>query len=276
MAQPPDPSDDGAPFHSPLGTPLLSFPGAARASSPDRPASALLLTPRDRALLQDVYRFGCLSAVQLTRRHWPDSPSQKTAWNRLRQLVVGEYLLRRSIGHREDGAYLLTNKGRAELGLPTRHARPVLNATSSLRHRLIVADVADWLRSREYRGGDAEWVSEVDVYDGRLRLPRRPTKKRERGRGALMVPDGVLVLTGGERVWRLAVEVELHQKSSVLYDDKLTWYAGQFEAERLDAVLWLTRPPASPAPILAAARRAAGDAAKLVQADPLPADVTPY
>jgi hypothetical protein len=259
-----------------LGTSLISFPAAAHAVSRERPPSALLLTPRDRALLQDVYRFGCLSAVQLTRRHWPDSPSPKTAWNRLRQLVLGDYLQRRSLGYREDSAYLLTNKGRTELGQPTRHTRPVLNASSSVRHRLIVADVADWLRSREYRGGAPAWISEVDVYDGRLRLPRRPTKKRERGRGALMVPDGVLVLTGGERIWRLAVEVELHQKSSVLYDDKLTWYAGQFEAESLDAVLWLTRPPATPAPILAAARRVAGDTAKLVQADPLPDDVTPY
>ena len=87
-------------------------------------ALVLLLTPRDRDILLDVYRFGCLSAAQLALRHWPDSSSDKTARNRLWQLCQAGYLVRRPIGHREDGAYLLTPKGRTELGLPTRHARP--------------------------------------------------------------------------------------------------------------------------------------------------------
>jgi len=238
------------------------------------PARRLLLTPRDRAILRDVYRFGCLSAVQLALRYWPDSVSDKTARNRLWQLCEAGYLVRRPIGHREDGAYLLTLKGREELGLPTKHARPDPRASSSLRHRLIVADVADWFLARRYRGGAPAWVSEVDLYDGRLWLARRDG--RERQRGALLVPDGVLVLRGGERVWRLAVEVELHQKASRLYDAKLGWYAGQFAAEALDGCLWLCAGAGRTAPVRAAAGRLAPAAAELVGVQSLPEGVTAY
>jgi hypothetical protein len=247
----------------------------------------LLLTPRDRALLLDVYRFGCLSAAQLAARYWPDSVSDKTARNRLWRLEDAGYLTHRPIAHREDGAYLLTLKGRTELGLPTRHRRPALDAAASLRHRLVVADVADWLLSRRYRGGEPEWVTEVDVYDGRFRLVRRATgygygggeereRERERERGALMVPDGVLVLRGGEREWRLAFEVELHQKASRLYDAKLAWYALQFVEGTLDGCEWLCAGAGRAAPVLAAARRAAPAYVGLVAAGPLPEGVTPY
>jgi hypothetical protein len=239
----------------------------------------VLLTPRDRDVFWDVYRFGCLSAVQLALRHWPDSVSDKTARNRLWQLGEAGYLVRRPIGHREDGAYLLTPKGREELGLPTRHSRPDPRAAASLRHRLIVADVADWLCARRYRGGDPDWITEVDVYDGRFRLAwrdRRETGERERERRALMVPDGVLVLRGGEREWRLAFEVELHQKASRLYDAKLAWYARQFAEGTLDGCEWLCAGAGRPAPILAAAERVASGVADLVRAGPLPDGVTPY
>jgi hypothetical protein len=236
-------------------------------------APVLLLTPRDRAVFRDVYRFGCLSAVQLALRHWPDSSSDKTARNRLWQLCQAGYLVRRPIGHREDGAYLLTPKGRAELGLPTKHARPDPRASSSLRHRLIVADVADWFLARRYRGGEPEWVSETDLYDGRFSLARRATRRR---RGVLLVPDGVVVLRGGARVWRLAVEVELHQKASRLYDAKLAWYAYQFAEGALDGCEWLCAGAGRAAPVLAAARRAAPGFVHLVAAGPLPEGVTPY
>lgn len=237
-------------------------------------ALTLLLTPRDRAVFRDVYRFGCRSAMQLAARYWPDSVSAKTARNRLWQLCQAGYLIHRPLAHREDGAYLLTAKGREELGLPTRHARPDPRAAASLRHRLVVADVADWLLSRRYRGGDPEWVSEVDVYDGRLRLARRQTGGGERG--ALLVPDGVLRLRGGEQLWRLAIEVELHQKASRLYDAKLAWYALQFAEDTLDGCLWLCAGEGRPAPIRAAAQRAAPGWDELVRAQPLPARVTDY
>jgi Replication-relaxation len=237
-------------------------------------APVLLLTPRDRDLLRDVYRFGCLSAAQLAARYWPDSVSDKTARNRLWQLCDAGYLERRPIGHREDGAYLLTPKGRTELGLPTKHARPDPRAASSLRHRLIVADIADWFLARRYRGGEPEWVSEADLYDGRFSLARRATRTRRRG--ALMVPDGVVVLRGGQRGWRLAVEVELHQKASRLYDAKLAWYAYQFAEGTLDGCEWLCAGAGRAAPVLAAARRAAPGYIGLVAAGPLPEGVTPY
>jgi Replication-relaxation len=248
-------------------------------------APEVRLTPRDREVFRDVYRFGCLSAVQLAARHWPDSVSYKTARNRLWRLCGAEYLAPRPVGHREDGAYLLTPKGRAELGLPTRHARPDLRASASLRHRLVVADVADWLRSRRYRGGEPEWVTEVDIYDGGFWLARRAAGygygygdngREERERGALMVPDGVLLLRGGEREWRLAIEVELHRKASRLYDAKLAWYALQFAEGALDGCEWLCAGAGRAAPVLAAARRAAAGFVGLVAAGPLPEGVTPY
>jgi hypothetical protein len=91
-----------------------------------------------------------------------------------------------------------------------------------------------------------------------------------------MVPDGVLVLRGGQRVWRLAVEVELHQKASRLYEAKLAWYALQFAEGALDGCLWLCAGAGRAAPVLAAARRVAPSVADLVGARPLPEGVTPY
>jgi len=146
-----------------------------------------------------------------------------------------------------------------------------------------VADVADWLCSRSHPGGQPEWISEVDLLDGALRLPRRPAKGRyggDRGRGRergrLMVPDGVLLLQGGGRVWRLAVEVELHRKASVLYADKAAWYAHQFDEGALDGCLWLCAGDGRTGPILAASRRVAPGSAALVRAEPLAEGVTPY
>jgi hypothetical protein len=281
MTTPREP-DGAARSFSPSGTPLRSFPALARRhptlATPAGPV-AVRLTPRDRAVLRDVYRFSCLSAVQIARRHWPDSLGQKTAMNRLRQLTVGQYLTRRSLGDKQDGAWLLANKGRAELGLSTRSKRPIPASGASLRHRLIVADVADWLCARSHPGGEPEWLSEVDLLDGALRLPRRPAEGRrggDRGRGRLMVPDGVLRLQGGERVWRLAVEVELHRKASVLYEDKAAWYGYQFAAGALDGCLWLCAGEGRVAPIRAAARRVAPNTADLVGAEPLPEGVTAY
>ena len=57
------------------------------------------------------------------------------------------------------------------------------------------------------------------------------------------------MLRGGERVWRLAVEVELHQKASRLYDAKLAWYADQFAAGALDGCLWLCAGAGRTAPV---------------------------
>jgi hypothetical protein len=46
----------------------------------------IALTVHDVAILTDLARFGVLSASQLSRRHFPDSESPGTAWNRLRKL----------------------------------------------------------------------------------------------------------------------------------------------------------------------------------------------
>ena len=128
-----------------------------------------------------------------------------------------------------------------------------------------------------------------------------------------MVPDGVLLLRGGERGWRLAVEVELHQKASRLYeatlevqirtqamhrvsefgiaahwrykegsrgdreyDAKLAWYALQFAEDALDGCEWLCAGAGRAAPILAAAERVAPGVADLVRAAALPEGVTVY
>jgi hypothetical protein len=280
----PEPEDVARSF-SPSGTPPLSFPSRARrCPTPTPPAVplAVQLTPRDRAVLRDVYRFSCLSTRQLARRHWPESVSPKAAANRLTRLKDGGYLHWRSLGDKHDGAWLLATKGRAELGLPTRSTRPAPASGASLRHRLIAADVADWLRARPHPGGAPAWLSEVELLDGALRLPRPPSRRRRDGhaggreRGRLMVPDGVLLLRGGARVWRLAVEVELHQKASRLYDAKLAWYAHQFAAGALDGCLWLCAGAGRAAPILAAAERVVPGVADLVRAAPLPEGVTVY
>jgi hypothetical protein len=89
-----------------------------------------------------------------------------------------------------------------------------------------------------------------------------------------MVPDGVLLLRGGERGCCLAIEVELHQKASRFYAAELAWYAVRFAEETLDGCQWLCAGAGRAAPIRAAARRVAPGTADLVRAEPLPAGVT--
>ena len=131
MTTPPEPGAR-APSNSPSGSLLPRSALPVPVVAPRDPEGELPVAARRPAAdparpgdpVRDVYRFGCLSAVQLALRHWPDSVSDKTARNRLWQLREAGYLEHRPIGHREDEAYLLTPKGRAELGLPAKHARP--------------------------------------------------------------------------------------------------------------------------------------------------------
>ena len=203
-------------------------------------APVLLLTPRDRDVLRDVYRFGCLSAVQLALRHWPDSASDKTARNRLWQLCEAGYLVRRPIGHREDGAYLLTPEGQGGAGA-AHQARPAGPA----RLRARCATASSWPTSPTGSSpgataagspsGSPRWTSTTAGSGSPGGRPGPGATARGAGRAA-GARTGCWCSEAGERVWRLAVEVELHQKASRLYDAKLAWYAVQFAAGALDGL----------------------------------------
>jgi hypothetical protein len=215
----------------------------ARRGHPGRPRTSRLLTDRDRAVLDVLRRYGCVSLPLLARWRFDDvgvrgfGGSETAARERLRKLERAGYLVRVATVPGECGAYRLTDMGLAEVAPGRRalrrrqdtDARPVL-------HAMLVAEVAAWHLARRVKdGGTVRWYSEQDIRDGLtapwLTLPHR--------RGNFRLPDGVFeVVTLDGDVHRVAVEVERRAKRPKDYPDKLAWYRDKFAAGDFEHVRW--------------------------------------
>lgn len=214
--------------------------------------TGFLLTPRDVQILADVTRFGALTVEWIARRYFG---SVLTAYGRLHALARVGYLRwdRRFLSR--PGFYVVTHVGARLSGTGLQAVAP---ADSKLEHHLDVADLALWLLTR-YPG--ATWISERELRCSALKEVRDAGTGRLVG-GSGHVPDGVLVLSQGQRV---AVEVERSAKTDRRYDGIIRQYLdGSFEK-----VWWFVRP----APVqrrLAAAveREVAGD---VISVGPYPA-----
>ncbi len=255
-------------------------PGAERARAPGAagPATgprvpAVQLTARDRAILQDVVRFGALTCDQLVRRHFG---AASTAYHRLAALVATGYLEHLRVLFRAPGVYVATPRGAALAGTELPAARP---AAPALAHHLAVADLADWLLARH---DGATWVTEREL----RREAMLAVRGRSHGRlfaGTPHVPDGVLLLppdpTGGVRsgaraagpagpVERVAVELEATAKTKTRYEDILRWYRGALGYRR---VAWFCATGALQRRLEAVVRE--GRLESLVSVERLPAGV---
>jgi hypothetical protein len=232
------------------------------------------LTERDVAVLRDLVRFGVLAAPQLKRRHWPRARNLFTTWQRLRELRRAGYVDRYVLGFGQEAAYLPTGRGvtLSGLALPTPRCRPEF--LTAVWHHLTVADVAFALLER-FPG--AAWTTERE-----LRRARRtaaadafgPTPEGETvgatGAARGKVPDGVLTLRGR----RMAVEVELTQKSALAYAQIVATYVRRCEAGEYERVQWFALGDGTQRQVeRAIARLAAGTPLHVA---PMPDGVTVY
>ena len=195
----------------------------------DFPPARLCLTPRDRAVLLDLLRFGALTAEHVRRWHFPEASSGTTA-NRLRALRRAGYVRTVPLGLHAHGAVLATPRGAAAAGTDLLAVRQREHGISVwLRHALAVADLAALLLSRPWTGGAAAWQTEREL---------------ARAGGLAYRPDGLLLLTSPDgAVRRMAVEVELTPKQPTRYGPKLRWYASGLATGTLHRVRWYCGDP---------------------------------
>jgi hypothetical protein len=242
-----------------------------------RSAAALRVRPtdRDRRLMAMGVRHGRLVASQAWRWEWPASAGPDTARNRLSELTTAGYFehLDRFPG---EGVYVPTAKsarlvrdltgGLSEPKVPEKHEGRWL---SQLLHDLTVPEAERWLRSRAPEGSRFLTVRELF----RERALTLPPAQRRGGAGMGYRPDGVLVLSTGERI---AVEVELHDKAERLAepDGKLADYRAAYARGDYAEVLWLVPDAAVEGPLVGAIERAG--CGRFMAVEFLPADVLRY
>jgi hypothetical protein len=138
-------------------------------SKEKRVGQAKIITERDRQILEFVGRNGVAAIGQLHSRYWTNA-KERTAQERLQQLVNAGYLLRDSTDTRQPGEiiYGLTRKGAGEFGrLEARRLTVGLPNRGEMKQQLQMQDtytrlekdlagrgakLVDWRNERELRG----------------------------------------------------------------------------------------------------------------------------
>jgi hypothetical protein len=168
-----------------------------------------MLTERDKEIIKLINRFGYLTAAQVSKLM---KMSKRMTYLRLQKMVQQKYLNYRRVLHGQAGIYRCSERGleeiEAELGrFPIR--------LQTLPHNLAVADVAAALLERY---SDALWITEREL--------RREAGQRFGVGLNIHVPDGVLVLSSGEKI---AIEMELTTKTKATLGKVLRDYLRKSE-----------------------------------------------
>jgi hypothetical protein len=191
------------------GVTLAGGGGLLRVS--DNTARGTALTPRDVELIRYVARHGVCTPEQLTHRFFSGASA---CWRRLRALEGLGLLARQRTWWQGPRVLLATRLGTelAQADLP-----PARLNLAELEHALALVDLSEQLLTQN-RG--AFWITERELRRDAVRRQReagmetRPTRLR--------TPDGLLVV--GER--RIAIELDLTNKRSEVYEQILKTYAG--------------------------------------------------
>jgi hypothetical protein len=181
------------------------------------------LTPRDIELLRYVTRHGVCTGEQVGERFFAGSTA---CWRRLRILEQLGLIVRHRTWWQGPRVILATSVGTqlADADLP-----PARINLPELEHALAVVDLSEQLL-KENRG--SRWVTERELRRDAIRSHRADGMEPRPGR--VRTADGVLVV--GER--RIAVELDLTNKRTEVYEQLLRSYAG---ARGVDAVWWFGR-----------------------------------
>lgn len=205
---------------------------------------AVRLVDRDRELCSFLVRYKAATEGQIERELFRPGT---TARRRLGKLKSVGFVKSERVLYREHSPYLVTARGArlADVDLPA----PKLDPTK-LRHTLELVDLSWAMRhgiSADGGGVDLSlwpslaWITERELRRDKLRA-RREQGSGRMGRGRTgRVPDGILVLSGGEQI---AVELELSDKRKDRYEDIFDGYRAQRESGEIDGVLWCVASPA--------------------------------
>lgn len=245
---------------------MVRFPVDDRLShsSPAPTSVRVALTPRDAAVFRDLARHRVLSIPWLCRVHF--AGREPATAERLRKLTRAGYVEHLATLRGEREGYRLTGKGRRHLGVSTRPTPRDGTTEWHALHAMTTAEIALAVMSKPLDGSGwtLTWLTEQELVDGLA--PWLPLADAGRG----FVPDGVMVFThdtaDDER--RVAVEVELHEKTPRRYVKKLAWYRALLERGILSRVRWYV-----PSDRVGDAVDRALDAAGLPEDGPLIAEV---
>ncbi len=185
-------------------------------------------------MFRDLARHRVLSIPWLCRVHF--AGRDPATAERLRKLTRAGYVEHLATLRGEREGYRLTGKGRRHLGVSKRPTPRDGTTEWHALHAMTTAEIALAVTSKplEGSGWTLTWLTEQELVDGLA--PWLPLADQGRG----FVPDGVMVFThdtaDDER--RVAVEVELHEKSPGRYVKKLAWYRSLLQQGILDRLRW--------------------------------------
>lgn len=171
----------------------------------------MVLTERDRELLQFINDFGFCEMPQLDARFGLKHPRN---YQLVKRLVAGGYLKHERLLHGRHGVLRLTPRGAKLTTLPA--IKQV--SLGTYHHDLTLIRVYLQLRARY---PEATWLSERQ-----LRCDKHYDGVGKTGH----LPDGILVFPDGKQV---AVEVELTLKSRYRLESILKGYGGAFEYQEV-------------------------------------------
>lgn len=181
-----------------------------------RKSSSVSLTPRDLALLKNLYDMTALSFGQVWQRHFKEK-SISTISNRLSRLERADLIARLrvprllGIGNAPQVSVLfqITKNGIRELQKRTfsevLRDEPVKLHAHSIEHDLLLSDVMDALKIR---------FSGAEIIHGRLWNPSQMASG--------VYPDAIIEILDGKTKW--AVELEMTLKSEQRYRDIVLKY----------------------------------------------------
>jgi DNA-binding Lrp family transcriptional regulator len=172
-----------------------------------------MITERDKEIIRLINRFGYLTAAQVAKLM---KMSRRVTYRRLQKLVEDRYLIHTRVLSGKAGIYRATTRGLgeadAELG------RAVVRLLT-LEHNLAVADVAAVLMEKHH---GAAWTTEREL--------RREAGQKFGVGWQGHVPDGVLTLSGGEKI---AVEYENTTKTKTALNRVLRAYLRQSQYQEV-------------------------------------------
>jgi hypothetical protein len=187
-----------------------------------------MVTERDLEVIKGLLKYGSMSTAQIEKLYF-EGRSYEIVRRRLNVLEDAGHVRRTSSGWFKDHVWWLTEKGAS---LVSKNAPRKKVSRFTLEHDVMVIDLRIKLEDCRIA---KHWLPEHEIKSRMTRKYGINNAKRK------VVPDGIMGVEMGDLKESIAIELELHAKSSIRY--KMIFNDYQFK-ENLYAV-WYLVPTAS-------------------------------